>query len=147
MAPVNPGLVALILAGGAARGAYEVGVVVHILEEVAKDIGRPVPFDILCGTSVGAINACALAAHAEEPTKRGQVLVQQWTSLRLDQVARPSRTEFLSLVGSLVGRKRSGPNPGEVRRGGLLDARGIEAIVRRSISPTGIRRNLEAGRV
>ena len=79
------GLVALILAGGAARGAYEVGVVVHILDEVAKDIGRPVPFDILCGTSVGAINACALAAHAEEPREAGQVLVQQWTSLRLDR--------------------------------------------------------------
>jgi NTE family protein len=34
-----------------------------------------------------------------------------------------------------------------VRRGGLLDPRGIEAIVRQAISPDGIRRNLEAGRI
>jgi len=112
---------------------------------VAKDIGRPVPLDILCGTSVGAINACTLAAHAEEPARRAEVLVQQWTGLRLDQVARPSRSEILGLIGGLVGRKRSPPGPGEVRRGGLLDPRGIEAIVRQAIVPDGIRRNLAAG--
>lgn len=142
---VDRGLVALILAGGAARGAYEVGVVMHILTEVAKDIGRPVPFDILCGTSVGAINACTLAAHADQPVRRGELLARTWTSLRLDQVAKPSRGEFLSLVGGLLGRKRSPPGPGEVRRGGLLDPRGIEALIRRAISPDGIRRNLESG--
>ncbi|KYF71374.1 hypothetical protein BE17_02140, partial [Sorangium cellulosum] len=53
--------IALVLAGGAARGAYEVGVVQHILEEVSRDLGREVPLDILCGTSVGAINVCGLA--------------------------------------------------------------------------------------
>jgi len=114
---------------------------------VAKDIGRPVPLDILCGTSVGAINACTLAAHAEEPVGRAEVLVRQWTNLRLDQVARPSRSEILGLIGGLVGRKRAAPSPGEVRRGGLLDPRGIEAIVRQAIAPDGIRRNLEAGRL
>jgi NTE family protein len=124
-----------------------VGVVIHILTEVAKDIGRQVPIDILCGTSVGAINAGTLAAHADEPVKRGEVLVQQWTNLRLDQVARPSKSEIMALVGGLVGRKRPPPGPGEVRRGGLLDPRGIEAIVRQAISPDGIRRNLEAGRI
>jgi NTE family protein len=144
---VASGLVGLILAGGAARGAYEVGVVLHILSEVAKDIGRPVPIDILCGTSVGAINAGTLAAHADEPVRRGDILVKQWTSLKLEQVAKPSRSEIMALVGGLVGRKRSPPGPGEVRRGGLLDPRGIESIVRQAISPDGIRRNLEAGRI
>jgi NTE family protein len=147
MERVSGGLIALVLAGGAARGAYEVGVVAHILTEVAKDIGRPVPFDIICGTSVGAINACTLAAHADEPLVRGEVLREQWTSLKLDQVARPSRAEILGLIGGLVGRRRSLPGPGEVRRGGLLDPRGIEAIVRRAIVPDRIRRNLEAGLV
>ena len=144
---VKTGLVALILAGGAARGAYEVGVVMHILTDVAKDIGRPVPFDILCGTSVGAINACTLAAHAENTHGRCDILVEQWKGLRLDQVARPSRSEIFGLFGSMVGRKRPPPGPGETRRGGLIDPRGIEDIVRQVISPGGIRRNIEAGRV
>jgi NTE family protein len=144
---MNGGLVALILAGGAARGAYEVGVVMHILTDVAKDIGRPIPFDVLCGTSVGAINACTLAAHADQPVQRGELLERTWTSLRLDQVAKPSRGEFFGMVAGLVGRKRAPPGPGELRRGGLLDPRGIEAIIRRAISPDGIRRNLESGRI
>jgi NTE family protein len=144
---VKTGLVALVLAGGAARGAYEVGVVMHILTAVAKDIGRPVPFDILCGTSVGAINACTLAAHAEHPLARGELLIKHWQGLRLDQVARPSRSEILGLFGSMVGRKRPPPGPDETRRGGLIDPRGIEDIVRQVISPGGIRRNIEAGRV
>jgi NTE family protein len=96
---------------------------------------------------VGAINAGTLAAHADEPVKRGDILVNQWTSLRLDQVAKPSKSEIMALVGGLVGRKRAPPGPGEVRRGGLLDPRGIETIVRQAISPEGIRRNLEAGRI
>ena len=136
---------ALVLAGGAARGAYEVGVVQHLLTDVTRDIGWPAPIDILCGTSVGAINACTLAALAEHPILRGELLVQQWTKLRLEQVAKPSRSEILGLVGGLLGRKRPDPGPGEVRRGGLLDARGIEEIVRQAIVPDGIRRNLEAG--
>ncbi|HMI82671.1 MAG TPA: patatin-like phospholipase family protein [Polyangiaceae bacterium] len=144
---MRSGLIALILAGGAARGAYEVGVVRHILTEVVKDIGRPVPFDILCGTSVGAINACTLAAHAESTLERVEILDQQWKGLRLDQVARPSRSEILGLFGSMVGRKRKPPGPDEIRRGGLIDPRGIEDIVRQVISPGGIRRNIEAGRV
>jgi NTE family protein len=139
------GLVALVLAGGAARGAYEVGVVQHILTEVARDIGRKPPLDILCGTSVGAINACTLAAHADKPIERGNLLVQQWTKLRLEHVAKPSRSEILGLVGGLLGRKRSPPGPKEVRRGGLLDPHGIESIVRDAIAPDGIRRNLDAG--
>lgn len=141
------GQIALILAGGAARGAYEVGVVMHILTEVVKDIGRQVPFDILCGTSVGAINACTLATHADQPLGRGEILVKQWKDLRLDQVARPSRDEILSLFGSMVGRKRPPPGLEDTRRGGLLDPRGIEEIVRQVISPGAIRRNIEAGRV
>ena len=144
---MKPRLVALILAGGAARGAYEVGVVMHILAEVAKDIGRPVPLDILCGTSVGAVNACTLAAHADNFLKGGEVLVNQWKDLRLDQVVRPSRSEILALAGGLLGRRRTPPGPDEVRRGGLLDPRGIEEIVRLAISPGAIRRNIEAGRI
>ena len=46
--------VALVLAGGAARGAYEVGVVQYLLEDVAAALGRDVPLDILCGTGGGA---------------------------------------------------------------------------------------------
>src|ERR1700690_4110568 len=102
--PPGPTTVALVLAGGAARGAYEVGVVRYVLEDVAKAIGRDVPIDILCGTSAGSINACMLASHADKPALRGEMLAQRWTSLRLEDVVRPSTSELLGLAGRLIGR-------------------------------------------
>ncbi|HSO40343.1 MAG TPA: patatin-like phospholipase family protein, partial [Labilithrix sp.] len=89
--------VALVLAGGAARGAYEVGVVQHIVEEVSKDLGRDVPLDILCGTSIGALNACALAAFADEPRKRAARLADIWTGLRVEELVQPDLRGILSM--------------------------------------------------
>jgi NTE family protein len=141
------GRVALVLAGGAARGAYEVGVVQYILRELPRTLGHEVPLDILCGTSVGAINACLLAAHAHEPERRADLLAHAWTGLKLEQVARPSAGELVNVLRTLLGRKRAPPGRGETRRGGLLDPRGIEAVVHRGIAPGSIRRNLRAGRL
>jgi NTE family protein len=57
----EPGTVGLILAGGGARGAYEVGVLSVLLPELpAEDQPR-----ILVGTSVGALNCAYLAATAD----------------------------------------------------------------------------------
>jgi predicted acylesterase/phospholipase RssA len=56
---------ALVFSGGGARGAYEAGVIHYLLDELPKRLGHPISFDILCGTSVGAIHACFLAATAE----------------------------------------------------------------------------------
>src|SRR5436190_20253774 len=114
------GRMAIVLAGGAARGAYEVGVMKHILEDVARALGRPPPVDILCGTSVGAINACALAAAADDPIGRAERLVRQWTRLRVGHVLRFDPGEVVALLRGIVGR--SGPS----RKGGILDASGLE---------------------
>lgn len=40
----------------AARRAYEVGVVQHIVEDVSGDLARDLPLEILCGTSIGALD-------------------------------------------------------------------------------------------
>lgn len=128
---------ALVLAGGAARGAYEVGVVQYVLDELPKTLGRPVPLDILCGTSVGAINACALAASADDPA-RADRLVQQWLDLRVEQVVRFDPAEILSMVRGLVGRAGA-------RRGGFLDPAGLQRIVTASVPFGKISDNLRAG--
>ena len=59
--------VAMILSGGGARGAYEVGVLSYIFDDLTRIRGAPPRLDILSGTSVGAINACYLAAHLADP--------------------------------------------------------------------------------
>jgi len=95
--------VALVLAGGAARGAYEVGVIQHLVEEVSRDLGRNVPLPILCGTSVGAINACSVAAYADEPVRRANLLVRYWTKLRIEDILLPGRSDFTGMMRLALG--------------------------------------------
>ncbi|HSY24363.1 MAG TPA: patatin-like phospholipase family protein [Polyangiaceae bacterium] len=136
--------VGLVLAGGAARGAYEVGVVRYMLEEVAKALGQDVPLDIISGTSAGSINAAMLAARADEPQARGTALERRWTTLELSDVIRPSPREILHIGARMLGR--SPPStPG--RHGGIFDPAGIERIVKEAIPFEAIGRHLESGLV
>jgi NTE family protein len=140
--------VGLVLAGGAARGAYEVGVVRYILEKVGRELGRDVPIDVLCGTSAGSINACMLAAHADRPSERGQMLADRWTAIRLEDVVHPSTSEMLYLAGRLVGRSaRRRADAREGRRGGLFDPSGVEAIVKDAVPFDRIGEHMRAGRL
>ncbi len=141
-------LVGLVLAGGAARGAYEVGVVRYVLEDVARAIGRDVPIDVLCGTSAGSINACLLAAHADKPSQRGTMLARRWTELKLEDVVRPSPAELLHLAGRLVGRSRKAPRDARAgRRGGIFDPIGVESIVRDAVPFERIADHIREGRL
>ena len=130
--------VALVLAGGAARGAYEVGVVQYVFENVASSLGRPLRFDIFCGTSVGALNACGLAAWAHEGKASVARMLDVWHALQLETLL---RTDVLSLFGSLRLRATDVPP----REAGVLDAKGIEAVVHGSIPFERIDENLAAG--
>jgi NTE family protein len=136
--------VGLVLAGGSARGAYEVGVVRYILEEISRAIGRPVPVDILSGTSAGSINAIMLAAHAEEPIRRGELLAKAWGDLELEDVVRPSPGEILSLAARMIGRSPRGANS---RRGAFFDPSGIQRIIRSLVPAGSISAHLRAGRL
>jgi NTE family protein len=137
--------VALVLAGGAARGAYEVGVVSYVVTQIARELGRPIPVDILCGTSVGAINACMMAASADDPARGAEVLVRTWQGLRMEALVRPNRAELADLVRSVVTLRRRPPKPDEVRRGGILDPTGIERLVEDTIPFERIRDHLRSG--
>ncbi|MCU1282632.1 MAG: patatin like phospholipase [bacterium] len=144
MSAVGQARTALVLAGGAARGAYEVGVVLHILEDVSRALGREVPIDILSGTSVGAINATALAALADRPRARGEILRAQWLSLKLNEVVNPDGRGVFDTIRGLFG---SEPKllGSENRRGGIVDPKGIERIITRSIPFDRIADNIRAG--
>lgn len=76
---------ALVLMGGGARTAYQVGV----LRALARLLGeRAFPFQIVLGTSAGALNAAYLASHARDGTAAFDRLAAFWSHLRSDQVYR-----------------------------------------------------------
>jgi len=85
-------LTALVLSGGGARAAYQVGVL-RALVRIRREALGPVarlrnPFGIICGTSAGAINAAALAANADRFEAAVEVVAKVWHNFSADQVYR-----------------------------------------------------------
>ncbi|MCH7867340.1 MAG: patatin-like phospholipase family protein [Myxococcales bacterium] len=140
---------AIILAGGGARGAYEAGVLNYLFEELPNRLGKPIDFDVVCGTSVGAIHAAFLAATADRESGRGDLLKQIWDRMRVDEIFRFTTRDMLQIPGRLLGVRRVARQLREGQRPdrlyGLLDTRPLERLVLESIPWRGIRRNLRAG--
>jgi len=122
----------LVLAGAAALGAYEVGVLDYLVERVARDVRVAMP-DVVSGTSAGAINAMGVAAFADRPSQGTHLLERAWEELQLDRVVRPSSLELLSMLLDVAGAPRQIRRALAARaiRGGLLDAMPIVRLVGR----------------
>lgn len=69
-----PGRIGLVLSGGGARGAYEVGVLLALQD--AK-----LPTHIIAATSIGSINASSYAAHSDSVVGNAESLVESWSDL------------------------------------------------------------------
>ncbi len=142
---------AVVLSGGGARGAYEAGVLRFVLDELPARLGHAPRFDLICGTSVGAIHACYLAATAHQEAKRGEELTRAWQALRLDEMLPVAPGDLFRLPGRLLGLRRiardlrSGRLP--ERLYGLVDPRPLERVVLRTIPWRSIRRNVEQGQI
>ncbi len=76
----------IVLPGGGARAAYQVGV----LKAIARMLppGSPCPFPVITGTSAGAINAVALACYADRFRAGVRALESVWSNFRTEQVYR-----------------------------------------------------------
>ncbi|NIB44936.1 patatin-like phospholipase family protein [Pseudomaricurvus alkylphenolicus] len=85
---------ALILSGGGARAAYQVGVLSAINELLPSSTHNPFP--IICGTSAGAINAIALATHTGHYYEAVADLNDIWTQLSTERVFRTSWGDLIS---------------------------------------------------
>lgn len=85
---------ALVLTGGGARAAYQVGVLRAIAHIRGRRGGNP--FAIICGTSAGAINATALAMFADEFDVGVRKLTWLWRNLSVDQIYRADATALLA---------------------------------------------------
>lgn len=106
---------AIVLSGGGARGAYAAGVIRYIMEEVSADLGRPAHFDIISGTSVGAINATWVAATMDDPDFCVQRLWYLWRTMKLAEAVKLSYADLWTMTKRLVrdtSEKSIQPRPG-----------------------------------
>jgi NTE family protein len=76
----------LVLTGGGARAAYQVGVLKAVKEILPR--AQKNPFPIVCGTSAGAINAATLAVFADDFSAAVDRLLGVWENFRVHHVYR-----------------------------------------------------------
>ena len=144
---IHRGRTALVLSGGGSRGAYEAGILKFLRERLPRVLGKPVPLDILTGTSVGAINATFMAATMEDPANQARRICDAWTSIEIEEMISLHVKDLWRGVKLLLGGDAPLPSPGGYRYGGVLETTGMERFVVRTIPWRGIRRNVRSGRL
>jgi NTE family protein len=132
---------ALMLPGGGARGAYQVGV----LQALAEILPGPrSPFRIIAGTSAGSINAAVLASHADDFAHGAHRLAQFWGQFRCRDIYRTGwlhnlRTGLHWLASMTLG------GLGVANPKSLLDNRPLGELLRREIDSERIERAIASG--
>lgn len=132
----------LILPGGGARAAYQVGV----LKGINALLERPTenPFPVLCGTSAGAINALALASKAGDFNRACHWMEGLWLDLHTDQVYRSDTLgvirNALRLFGSLFNQGQALGKPVA-----LLDNTPLREFLGQRVDFAAIAEHIQAG--
>ena len=91
--PVETPHLGLVLTGGGARSAYQVGVLKGVAELVRR--GSACPFPIITGTSAGAVSAIALASDAAHFRRSVYAIERVWRDFRVHQVFKADAVSML----------------------------------------------------
>jgi NTE family protein len=130
----------LVLTGGGARAAYQVGVV----KAVRDVLGAPKknPFPILCGTSAGAINAATLGVFADDFSRAVSNLLEVWENMHCEHVYRTDPWHILGSgarwLAAMMLISRQAPVS-------LLDNSPLAGMLSRNLPFERIQANIDAG--
>ena len=148
MADLHP-LTGLVLTGGGARAAYQVGVLKALAEIRRQSTSSKVnPFPVISGTSAGAINAAALACAADDFDAAVAGLCRVWENFSAEQVYRAdsfgvirSGARWLTMmsIGWVIARWR------RARPRSLLDNQPLEQLLKRMVNTGRLHRVMREG--
>ena len=133
--------IGLILSGGGARAAYQIGVlraIANILPKYAKN-----PFHVISGTSAGALNAVSLATHAHRLSTGVRTLEYIWKNISSDQIYDPESGSLLSSASTVLLSMVSGR--GSDNAVTLLDNAPLNVLLKRVIKFERLQRNIDIG--
>jgi len=140
------GDLALVLSGGGARGAYQVGVI--------RCLARRLPemsFSIITGVSAGAINTTFLAGHPGSLAEAATDLADLWAGLRVEDIFRVDTPSLARHFTRWATRLAAGGAAMAPAVRGLVDTGPLRETIRHASTNIdgeyiGIERNLEQGR-
>lgn len=135
---------ALVLSGGGARAAYQVGVLAAIRDVLPDPHANPFP--ILCGTSAGAINAAVLAVYAGDYAEAATYLLRVWRNFHVGQVYRGDAMGLVRTTGQWLGALMFGW-AWEQRPRALLDNQPLRELLSRYLDFSRIDDAIRAGRL
>jgi NTE family protein len=124
------GMPGLVLPGGGARGAYQVGVLKALAAVMNQD---RLPFPVIAGISVGAINAAAIAQRANDFVAAVEQLERLWAGMHASDVF-DIELGALQAFFTRKGRPLS-----------LFDNAPLAALIRGEFDPDGVRTAIDAG--
>ena len=146
----NALLTGLVLTGGGARAAYQVGVL-KAIAQVRREAGAANtanPFPVIAGTSAGAINAAALACRADDFDGAVAGICEVWENFHAEQVYRSdsigvirtgARWLTMMSIGWVIARWR------RARPRSLLDNKPLETLLGRLVSTERLQQVMKQG--
>ena len=139
-----PEKIGLILTGGGARAAYQVGVLKAIAEFLPRRTANPFP--IICGTSAGAFNAVTLAINAQQFRKGVKYLDNVWRNFQVNHVY---RSDFLGVLSNstrwFAGLILSSFGSTRLSQVSLLDNAPLTEMLERALPCDKIQESIDAG--
>ena len=138
--------IGLILTGGGARAAYQVGVLKAVAEFMP--LRARMPFDVVCGTSAGALNAVTLVVNARHFRKGVRYLLNIWNNAHVSDIYRSdalgvvnnSLRWVLGLLLSVLGSNR-------LNRVSMLDNQPMRTFLEQTLPCELIQQQIDAGLV
>jgi NTE family protein len=134
----------LVLTGGGARSAYQVGAVRALAEITGPG---PLPFDILAGISAGAINAVVLGTGADDFLGVTERLRDTWSKLTPEQVYRTGALKMARIGSRWLRDLSAGGLIGKSGINYLLDSSPLRRLLESAIPIGRMRRHLRSGRL
>jgi len=130
----------LVLTGGGARAAYQVGVVKAVRDILDSPVKNPFP--IVCGTSAGAINAATLAVFADDFSRAVGNLVEVWEHMRCEHIYRTDAWHIMKTgarwLSAMMLMSRHNPVS-------LLDNEPLRDMLARNLDFSKIQAHIDAG--
>lgn len=134
----------LILTGGGARAAYQVGVLKAIAEMLPRHTQNPFP--VICGTSAGAFNAVTLAVYAQSFRLGVQYLEKMWKNFEAHDIYRADPLGvFNNSIRWLSGLVLNGLGINKLNQVSLLDSSPLVELLDSVLPSDKIQQNIDAG--